>query len=61
MLLNEFLKAHGKIKEQEATIAELKSGLKALAATVEKQAGRIQKVSEQLVVNKLPPSLATNN
>ena len=61
MLLNEFLKAHRKIEEQEATITELKSGLKALTATVEKQAAQIQKVSEQLVVNKLPPTIAANN
>jgi hypothetical protein len=61
MLLNEFLKAHARIKEQEATIRELKSGLNAVAATVEKQAAQIQKVSEQLIVNELPPGLATNN
>src|SRR5262249_50250013 len=34
MLLNEFLKEHGKNEEQEKTIAELKSGMTALAATV---------------------------
>jgi hypothetical protein len=49
-LLNEFLKTHGKmenqdrkIHEQESTIAELKSGMKALAATVNEQASQIQK------------------
>jgi hypothetical protein len=61
MLLNEFLKAHRKIQEQEGTITELKSGLKALTATVEKQAVQIQKVSKELVVDKLSPSLAANN
>ena len=61
MLLNEFLKAHRKIEEQEATITELKSGVKALAAVVEKQATQIQKVTEQVVVDRVPPTFATNN
>ena len=33
MLLNEFLKEHRKNEEQEKTIAELKSGMTAFAAT----------------------------
>ncbi len=55
MLLNEFLKEHRKIEEQnrkiqaqDATIAQLKSGMEALTATVKKQAAQIQKVSAQL-------------
>ena len=48
MLLNEFLKEHRKNEEQEKTIAELKSGMTALAATVKQQASQIQKVSAQL-------------
>jgi trimeric autotransporter adhesin len=48
MLLNEFIKAHRKNEEQEKTIAELKSGMTALAATVKEQASQIQKVSAQL-------------
>jgi hypothetical protein len=48
MLLNEFLKEHYKNEEQEKTIAELKSGMTALAATVKEQASQIQKVSAQL-------------
>ena len=48
MLLNEFLKEHRKNEEQEKTIAELKSGMTALAATVKAQASQIQKVSAQL-------------
>jgi hypothetical protein len=61
MLLNEFLKEHKKIEEQQVTIAELKSAsarqeainaqqqkrIEALAATVKKQAAQIQKVSAQ--------------
>ena len=48
MLLNEFLKEHRKVEEQEKTIVELKSGMIALAATVKEQASQIQKVSAQL-------------
>ncbi len=55
MLLNEFLKEHRKVEEQnrkiqaqDATIAQLKSGMEALTATVKKQAAQIQKVSAQL-------------
>ena len=49
MLLNEFLKEHRKNEEQEKTIAELKSGMTALAATVKEEASQIRKVSAQLV------------
>jgi hypothetical protein len=58
MLLNEFLKEHrkgkeqdGKIQEQQTTIEELKSGMKALAATVNEQASQLRKVSAQLQIN----------
>jgi hypothetical protein len=47
MLLNQFLKEHRKNEQQEKTIAELKSGMSALAATVKEQAAQIQKVSVQ--------------
>jgi hypothetical protein len=52
MLLNGSLKEHGKNEEQEKTIAELKSGMTALAATVKEQAAQIQKVSAQLEASK---------
>ena len=59
MLLNEFLKEHraflkeqGKVEVQEKAIAELKSGMTALAATVKEQAAHIQKVSAQLEASK---------
>jgi uncharacterized coiled-coil protein SlyX len=48
MLLNEFLKEHRKVEAQEKTIAELKSGMTAIAATVKEQAEQIQKMSAQL-------------
>jgi trimeric autotransporter adhesin len=61
MLLNEFLKEHRKVEEQEKTIAELKSGMTALAATVKEQASQIQRVSAQLEVSKPAPQTVLNN
>jgi septal ring factor EnvC (AmiA/AmiB activator) len=75
MLLNEFLKEHrkvqeqnGKIQQQEATIAELKStvtqqqqGLKTVTARLDEQAARIKKVSAQLEVSKPMPQVVDNN
>src|SRR6266542_4351089 len=56
MLLNEFLKEHRKVEEQQATIAELKKDLRAtvahLTARLEEQAAQIQKVGAQLEVSK---------
>jgi hypothetical protein len=45
MLLNEFLKAHRRIEEQEATIARLQKQIDAVTAG-------LQKVSAQLEVSK---------
>ena len=59
MLLNEFLKEHRRVQEQEATITQLKStvaqqqkGMKLLAASLKEQASQIQKVSVQLELGK---------
>jgi len=62
MLLNEFLKEHRKVQEQEATISQLKStvakqdatiaqqqtGMEVVTARLNEQAAQIQKVSAQL-------------
>jgi hypothetical protein len=68
MLLNEFLKAHHKMEEQEAMIAQLKSNdaeqqqeIKALAATVKAQASQIQKVSAQLQSSNARTQTVLNN
>ena len=61
MLLNEFLKEHRKNEQQEKTIAELKSGMTALAATVKEQAAKIQKVNAQLETSKPAPQVVAND
>jgi Chaperone of endosialidase len=75
MLLNEFLKAHRKMEEQEATIAELKKDFGAtiaqLTARLNEQASQIQKVTAQLAAaspsgggleaSKPAPQVVNNN
>jgi hypothetical protein len=61
MLLNEFLKEHKRVEEQQATIAELKKAIARLAAKDEEQAAQIQKVSAQLEASKPAPQVAENN
>jgi adenine-specific DNA methylase len=55
MLLNEFLKEHRKVEEQEKTIAEPKSGMNALTATVKEQGFQIQKVHARLEMSRPAP------
>jgi uncharacterized coiled-coil protein SlyX len=75
MLLNEFLKEHRKVQEQEATITELKTavakqeaiiaqqqkGMEAVTARLKEQASQIQKVSAQLEVSKPAPQMVDNH
>jgi hypothetical protein len=60
LLLNEFLKEHKKVEEQQANIAELKSTVGVLTAQLKEQAAQIQKVSAQLEVNKPAPQVVAN-
>jgi hypothetical protein len=68
MLLNEFLKEHKKveeqnsrIQEQEATITQLKKEMQIFAASLKEQAAQIQKVSAQLEVSKPGRQTVLNN
>jgi len=65
MLLNEFLKEHRKVQEQEATIAQLKKDFRAtvaqLATRLDEQASQIQKVSARLEASKPVPQVVNNN
>jgi uncharacterized coiled-coil protein SlyX len=75
MLLNEFLKEHCRVEEQqgtigqlksnaakqEATISELKKDLGVLTAQLKEQAAQIQKVSAQLEMSHPPPQMVVNN
>jgi len=61
MLLNEFLKEHRKVEEQEATIAQLNKNMETVVTRLKEQAAQIQKVSAQLEVNKAAPQTVMNN
>ena len=56
-----FWVAGRKVEVQEKTIAELKSGMTALAATVKEQASQIQMVSAQIEASKPAPQMVNNN
>jgi uncharacterized coiled-coil protein SlyX len=72
MLLNEFLKQHRKVQEQETTIAELKSdaakqqatisqlrkGIDAVVASLKEHDVKIQKVSDQLAITRAGSQVA---
>ena len=74
MLLNEFLKEHRKVEEQEASITQLKStvakqeatiaqqqrGMDAVTARLNEQAAQIQKVTAQLEASKPAPQVVNN-
>src|SRR6266496_243814 len=68
MLLNEFLKEHRKVQEQEATINQLQAADTKQEATIAKQQKQIealttglQKVSDQLELSKPAPRTVVNN
>ena len=48
MLLNEFLKEHKRVEEQEVMISDLKKDLVVLTAQLQERAGEIRKVSAQV-------------
>ncbi len=65
MLLNEFLKEHRKVEEQEATIAQLRKDLQVNVIRQEKQiearTAGLQKMSAQLEPSKSAPQTVLNN
>jgi len=67
MLLNEFLKEHKKVEEQQASMADLKSTvalqqkeMQLLTAQLKEQAAQIQKVGAQLQASKPSPKVVMN-
>jgi predicted ribosome quality control (RQC) complex YloA/Tae2 family protein len=68
MLLNEFLKEHAKVEEQnqkirkqEATIAELKNGIKTLVARIDEQDAKIERVSDQIEMSSSASQMVVND
>jgi methyl-accepting chemotaxis protein len=61
MLLNEFLKEHKKVEEQQASIAQLKSEMQTMVAQIKEQAAQIQKVSARVEVDKPAAKVVLKN
>jgi uncharacterized coiled-coil protein SlyX len=68
MLLNEFLKEHRKVEEQQSTITELNSAIaeqKAANAQQQKQiaalTATVQKLSDRLQLNNSEPQFVAND
>ena len=72
MLLNEFLKEHKKVDEQQSTITQLKKDfqvagaeqqkeIQLLMAQLKEQAAQIQKVSVQISVSNPAPQIVSKN
>src|SRR5207248_11016796 len=65
MLLNEFIKEHRKVQEQEATIAQLKSAMtnqmEAVTARLKEQEAQIQKVGAQVALHHPAAQTVANN
>jgi hypothetical protein len=68
MLLNEFLKEHRiveeqnrKIQEQEATIMQLKKEMTSVVAHLKEQDSKIQRVSDTLELGKPAPQMVSND
>ena len=60
MLLNEFLKEHRNVAEQQSTIAELKTTVAQQQKQIEALTATVQQVSEKVELTKAAPQLVTN-
>ena len=60
MLLNEFLKEHKKVEEQQASISQLKNEMQTMVAQLKEQAAQIQKVNAQLQVTQPVAKVVVN-
>jgi trimeric autotransporter adhesin len=61
MLLNEFLKEHRKVEEQQATIAQLKREIETIAAHSKEQDSQIQRVRDQVQMNRPDAGVVVSN
>jgi len=60
MLLNEFLKEHRKVQEEEATIAELKKEMETVVDRLKEHDSKIQKISAQIEMGNPTPQIVQN-
>ena len=60
MLLNEFLKEHRNVTEQQKTIAELKTTVAQQQRQIEALAATLRRVSERVELSAPAPQIAAN-
>lgn len=60
MLLNEFLKEHGKVDKLEATVAEQQKGMQNLAAQIKEQDSKLQRVISQVGLGDAASKIAVS-
>jgi uncharacterized coiled-coil protein SlyX len=60
MLLNEFLKEHRNVAEQQSTIAQLKTTVAQQQKQIEALTATVQNVSDQIALSKPAPHLVAN-
>ena len=60
MLLNDFLKEHRNVADQQSTIAELKTTVAQQQKQIEALTATVQKVSDQVALGKSAPQLVAN-
>jgi hypothetical protein len=61
MLLNEFLKEHRKVQEQEVTIARLKREMESVVVRLREHESKIQKVRDKIETSELGTEVVDNN
>ena len=61
MLLNELLKEHRRVREQKATIAELRQNFAQQQKHIEALTAGLQRVNAQIELNKPAPQTVKNN
>ena len=60
MLLNEFLKEHRNVAEQQSTIAELKATVAQQQKQIEALIATVQKISDKIELNERRPQLVAD-
>jgi hypothetical protein len=60
MLLNEVLKEHQKVEEQQATIVQLKATAVQQQKQIEALTATVQKVSDQIALSRPAPQVVAN-
>ena len=61
MLLNEFLKEHRRVQEQETTIAQLKKDMENVLARLKEHDSKIQQVTDHIELSESTQRVVTND